>query len=268
MAIKAYNPTTPGRRGMTSRDFSEVTSKNSPVRSLVSIKKVTAGRNNQGRITTRHKGSGVKRFIRNVNFNLASGTKAVVEAIEYDPGRSANIARIKDQASEYLLGENAHPHVTLCQFQANEEQLESIWSAVEKLDFKAAIEGTQELDFGLDSNLKALKLCFHHFYIKPGFHFHKDKYWLGLAMSASPELLALQKALHTLLAQMDIESPTLPQSYFPHLTLARCHTADYTNPPQIRVLPALDMWQQDFVFQVSLGRSNEYGVYLERLKIL
>lgn len=174
-------------------------------------------------------------------------------------------ANFKDQASEYLLGENAHPHVTLCQFQANEEQQESIWSAVEKLDFKAAIEGTQELDFGLDSNLKALKLRFHHFYIKPGFHFHKDKYWLGLAMSATPELLALQKALHTLLTQMNIESPTLPQSYFPHLTLARCYTADYSHPPQIKVLPALDIWQQDFVFQVSLGRSNEYGVYLERL---
>lgn len=100
MAIKTYNPTTPGRRGMTSRDFSEVTT-NKPVRSLITIKKITAGRNNQGRITTRHKGSGVKRFIRNVNFNLAEGTKAVVEAIEYDPGRSANIARIKDENNQH-----------------------------------------------------------------------------------------------------------------------------------------------------------------------
>ena len=174
-------------------------------------------------------------------------------------------ANFKDQASEYLLDENAHPHVTLCQFQANEEQLESIWSDVEKLDFKAAREGARELDFGLDSNLKALKLRFHHFYIKPGFHFHKDKYWLGLAMSATAELVALQKALHSLLAKMNIETSTLPQSYFPHLTLARCHTLDCANPPQIKVLPALDIWQQDFVFQVSLGRSNQYGVYLERL---
>lgn len=158
----------------------------------------------------------------------------------------------KDQASEYLLGKSAHPHVTLCQFQANEEQLESIWSEVEKL--------------GLEP--ESLALRFHHFYIKPGFHFHKDKYWLGLAMSATPELMAMQKALHTLLTQMNIESPTLPHSYFPHLTLARCHTADYGNPPQLKVFPALDIWQQDFVFQVSLGRSNEYGVYSERLKIL
>lgn len=100
MSVKTLNPTTPGRRGMTTRDFSEITSKK-PIRSLISIKKITAGRNNQGRITTRHKGAGVKRFIRNVNFNLSDGTKAVVEAIEYDPGRSANIARIKDQSNEY-----------------------------------------------------------------------------------------------------------------------------------------------------------------------
>jgi 2'-5' RNA ligase len=165
-------------------------------------------------------------------------------------------ANFRDQASEYLLGEKAHPHVTLCQFQASEnrtceEQLESIWSEFKKLE--------------LELNLKPLSLQFHHFYIKPGFHFHRDKYWLGLAMSATAELMALQKAIHTLLAQMNIESPTLPQSYFPHLTLARCHTADYAHPPRIRELPALDIWQQDFVFQVSLGRSNEYGVYLERL---
>lgn len=170
-------------------------------------------------------------------------------------------ANFKDQASEYLLGENAHPHVTLCQFLATEGHLESIWSAVEKLD----LEGARELDLGSNSSRKALKLRFHHFYIKPGFHFHKDKYWLGLAISATAELMALQKALHTLLAQMNIESPTLPQSYFPHLTLARYHTADYDHPPQLKVLPALDIWQQDFVFQISLGRSNEYGVYLERL---
>ncbi len=96
MAIKLYKPTTPGRRGMTSRDFSEITAK-SPLKSLLITKKITAGRNNKGRITTRHKGGGVKRHIRNVNFNLSPGTNAEVVHIEYDPGRSANIARIKEQ---------------------------------------------------------------------------------------------------------------------------------------------------------------------------
>ncbi|MFT4532015.1 MAG: large subunit ribosomal protein L2 [Candidatus Saccharimonadales bacterium] len=100
MAVKLYKPTTPGRRGMTTRDFSEITT-SKPLKSLLVTKKITAGRNNKGRITTRHKGGGVKRHIRNLNFNLAAGTVATIEQIEYDPGRSANIARIKDQEGEF-----------------------------------------------------------------------------------------------------------------------------------------------------------------------
>ncbi len=96
MAIKQYRPTTPGRRGMTSMDFDAITT-NKPAKSLIKIRKQNSGRNNQGRITTRHKGGGAKRFIRIVNFDLPVGTKATVEHIEYDPGRSARIARIKDQ---------------------------------------------------------------------------------------------------------------------------------------------------------------------------
>lgn len=100
MAIKAYKPTTPGRRGMTSQDFSGITAKK-PVKSLVVTRKQNSGRNNQGRITTRHKGGGARRFIRLVNFNLAPGTEAVIEHIEYDPGRSARIARIKEADGTY-----------------------------------------------------------------------------------------------------------------------------------------------------------------------
>ncbi len=100
MAIKAYKPTTPGRRGMTSQDFSDITTRK-PLKSLIKIKKSTAGRNNQGRITTRHRGGGVKRMYRLMNHQLAAGTSAVVEHIEYDPNRSARIARIKDQHGLY-----------------------------------------------------------------------------------------------------------------------------------------------------------------------
>lgn len=100
MAIKAYKPTTPGTRGMTSQDFSAVTTKK-PLKSLTVIKKKNSGRNNQGRITTRHRGGGVRKFYRIVNFGLASGTSATVEHIEYDPNRSARIARIKDQDNKY-----------------------------------------------------------------------------------------------------------------------------------------------------------------------
>ena len=100
MAIKAYKPTTPGRRGMTSQDTAEITTKK-PLRSLIVAKRVQSGRNNQGRITTRHKGGGVRRFYRLVNFNLAAGLNATVEHIEYDPNRSARIARIKDDQGNY-----------------------------------------------------------------------------------------------------------------------------------------------------------------------
>jgi large subunit ribosomal protein L2 len=100
MAIKAYNPTTPARRGMTTQDTSEITTKK-PLRSLLVPKRRTNGRNNQGRITTRHRGGGARKFYRLVNFNLADGVAATIEHIEYDPNRSARIARIKDNAGVY-----------------------------------------------------------------------------------------------------------------------------------------------------------------------
>lgn len=100
MAVSQYKPTTNGRRGMTSQDFSDITTRK-PLKSLTKIKKTTAGRNNTGRITTRHRGGGVKQMYRLMNHQLAAGTKAVVEHIEYDPNRSARIARVKDQHSLY-----------------------------------------------------------------------------------------------------------------------------------------------------------------------
>lgn len=100
MAIRAYKPTTPAQRGMTTQDWSEVTTKK-PVRSLLRVKKRQSGRNNQGRITTRHRGGGARQYIRVINFRLAAGTSATVEHIEYDPNRSARIARIKDQNGAY-----------------------------------------------------------------------------------------------------------------------------------------------------------------------
>ncbi|RTK93773.1 50S ribosomal protein L2 [Candidatus Saccharibacteria bacterium] len=100
MAIRQLNPTTPGTRGMTTQDMSEITTKK-PLKSLLVIKKRTAGRNNQGRITTRHHGGGAKKYYRLINFKLAEGTTATIEAIEYDPNRSARIARIKDNTGTY-----------------------------------------------------------------------------------------------------------------------------------------------------------------------
>jgi len=100
MPIKQYNPTTPARRGMTSEDYSEITTRK-PLKSLVKSKKQNAGRNNTGRITVRHRGGGVKRHYRLVNHRLAPGLTVTVEEIEYDPNRSARIARVKDQHGLY-----------------------------------------------------------------------------------------------------------------------------------------------------------------------
>lgn len=107
MSIKTYNPTTPGRRGMTTQDFDQVTTKK-PLKSLTVINKKHSGRNNQGRITTRHRGGGTRSFYRIMNFNLASDVTATVEHIEYDPNRSARIARIKDSKGNfhYILAAN------------------------------------------------------------------------------------------------------------------------------------------------------------------
>ena len=100
MAIKAYNPTTPARRGMTSQDLSDITTRK-PLKSLIKSKARGNGRNNQGKITTRHRGGGVKRHYRLMNHRLAAGLTLTIEEIEYDPNRSARIARVKDQHGLY-----------------------------------------------------------------------------------------------------------------------------------------------------------------------
>jgi large subunit ribosomal protein L2 len=100
MAIRLHKPTTPGRRGMTSQNTDETTTKR-PLRSLLVSKRRQSGRNNQGRITTRHKGGGARKFYRLMNFQFAAGKTAVIEHIEYDPNRSARIARIKDNEGVY-----------------------------------------------------------------------------------------------------------------------------------------------------------------------
>ncbi|MCX6003138.1 MAG: 50S ribosomal protein L2 [Chloroflexi bacterium] len=94
MAIKVYNPTSPGRRAMSSLTFEEIT-KERPEKSLVVFKKKMAGRNNRGKVTVRHQGGGVKQLLRIIDFKRDKvGIPGKVAAIEYDPTRSANIALI------------------------------------------------------------------------------------------------------------------------------------------------------------------------------
>ena len=103
MGIKSYNPYTPSRRHMTGSDFSEIT-KSTPEKSLTVSLKKNAGRNNQGKITVRHRGGGSRRKYRIIDFKRRKdGIPATVVSIEYDPNRTANIALIS-----YVDGEKAY----------------------------------------------------------------------------------------------------------------------------------------------------------------
>ena len=106
MGIKKYTAYTPSRRNMTGSDFAEIT-KSTPEKSLVSSLKKNSGRNNQGKITVRHKGGGSRRKYRLIDFkrNKKDGIPAKVVSIEYDPNRSANIALIcyADGEKSYII---------------------------------------------------------------------------------------------------------------------------------------------------------------------
>ncbi len=105
MAIRVLKPNTNAQRGMSYLDSTEIT-KTTPEKSLLVTKKKTNGRNNQGKITVRHRGGGVKRKYRLVDFKrVKDSVPATVKAIEYDPNRSANIALIsyKDGTKSYIL---------------------------------------------------------------------------------------------------------------------------------------------------------------------
>ena len=105
MAIRRYKPTSPGRRGMSASDKSDITSWK-PEKSLIEILPKHSGRNNQGRITTRHQGGRNKRFYRKIDFKRNKhGIPAKVATIEFDPNRSARIALLKyvDGEKRYIL---------------------------------------------------------------------------------------------------------------------------------------------------------------------
>ena len=105
MAIKKYKPTSPARRFMSVLSYEEITKK-SPEKALTSDLRSQAGRNAQGKITVRHRGGGVRRQYRIIDFKRdRDGIPATVASIEYDPNRSANIALLNyaDGAKRYIL---------------------------------------------------------------------------------------------------------------------------------------------------------------------
>ncbi len=105
MAVKQYKPTSPGRRGATGYTFEEITRKK-PQKSLVVGRKQNAGRNNQGRISVRHRGGGHKRRLRIIDFKRDKhGIPAKVASVEYDPNRTARIALLHyvDGEKRYII---------------------------------------------------------------------------------------------------------------------------------------------------------------------
>src|SRR5437764_11773543 len=105
MPIKQYKPTSPGRRGASVLSFEELTKKK-PERRLLAPLKRSGGRNNQGRITVRHRGGGAKRAYRIIDFKRNKlGVPGKITAIEYDPNRSARIALVTyvDGDKRYIL---------------------------------------------------------------------------------------------------------------------------------------------------------------------
>ena len=105
MGIRKYKPTTNGRRNMNGYDFAQIT-KSTPEKSLLAPLKSTAGRNSYGHITVRHRGGGVKRQYRIIDFKrIKDDVPATVKTIEYDPNRTANIALLgyADGTKSYII---------------------------------------------------------------------------------------------------------------------------------------------------------------------
>lgn len=154
-------------------------------------------------------------------------------------------ANLAGKTDSYLIGDRAHPHLTLCQFQCSPDLIKEVWKGF--LDVCAVL----------------VPVSFSHIYIKAGTGpLHQGKNWVGLCALPAISLITLQKSVYEKLGSMGIESPTNPLNYFPHLTLGRL---DQAQPITIIRVPDNTFWLDPYVFNFSLGRSDEVGVYSERL---
>jgi 2'-5' RNA ligase len=152
---------------------------------------------------------------------------------------------LSGQTDKYLIGKQALPHISLSQFVCQPELAKEVWSAIE------------------DYVREPLSLQFSHIYIRAGVgSLHTGKIWVGLSVVPNQSLIDLQKSVYDRLQQMDIDSPTKPANYFPHLTFGRLSD---TCKITISKMPKAGFWKASYPFDVSLGRSNEIGVYSERL---
>ena len=153
-------------------------------------------------------------------------------------------ANCEERADSYLLGDDASPHVTLCQFNALEADLGGIWSAFD------------------DLSTAPVSLAFRHIYVQYGKGELAGMLWTGLAVKYEPTLIDLQRTIYTRLAKLGIEGRNIPANYFPHLTFARCQASA---PVVISAAPKEDFWGAPFQFRMTVGSSDEHGRYHETL---
>jgi 2'-5' RNA ligase len=153
-------------------------------------------------------------------------------------------ANCGERADSYLLGDDAFPHVTLCQFNAPADMINELWTAFDELQ------------------AQPVSLAFRHIYVQYGKGALAGMVWVGLAVKYEAELIDLQKTIYTRLAELGIEGRNVPANYFPHLTFARC---DASAPVLISAAPKEDFWGAPFQFRVTIGSSDEHGRYHETL---
>jgi 2'-5' RNA ligase len=152
---------------------------------------------------------------------------------------------LRGQTDKYLLGKQVLPHISLSQFVCERDVAQRAWEAMDGLAGEP------------------LSLQFSHIYILAGAGIlHQGKNWVGISVVPTQALIDLQKSVCQRLNQLGIDSLTSRESYFPHLTFGRLAKACAIT---ISGVPERDFWQKKYQFEMSLGRSNEIGVYIERL---
>lgn len=167
-----------------------------------------------------------------------------VALIPVEPSAAASFTAIAQEnfstySDGYILGPDALPHVTLCQFRCMEEQLETIWNEIITSEFQ------------LNHIVQ-----FDGMYMNPG-RDHHDCIWSGLSIRHSVELVNMQARIHSLLVERQLATlTTTGGSYFPHLTLARVRSVD-----GLFKYPNRGIFEESYMFRGSIGLSDNLGVY-------
>ncbi|MDQ5964193.1 MAG: hypothetical protein QG625_347 [Cyanobacteriota bacterium erpe_2018_sw_39hr_WHONDRS-SW48-000098_B_bin.30] len=150
-------------------------------------------------------------------------------------------ANFAEQVSEYILADDVLPHITLCQFRALPDSIGALQAALKPV---------------------TLTVRFSSIYIRPGVKIHQGKYWVGLSVRADQALIDLQKQMAVCLSKFELECLTDTGNYLPHLTWARLNI---DKPIALSVLPGDDLFTQSFQFVLTVGQSNELGMYSKQL---